>query len=94
MKKALILTIGITLCGSAFAAPVTFTTQQDRQKREVQVTRTNDYYVVSVARSRSITGSLQACYKPTEIHGVGAVIGMQEVNLTERRDQLNVGKLD
>jgi len=31
MKKALILSIGMTLCGSAFAAPVTFTTQQDRQ---------------------------------------------------------------
>jgi hypothetical protein len=31
MKNALILSIGITLCGSALAAPVTFTTQQDRQ---------------------------------------------------------------
>jgi hypothetical protein len=31
MKKVLILSIGMTLCGSAFAAPVTFTTQQDRQ---------------------------------------------------------------
>lgn len=31
MKKSLMLCIGIALCGTAFAAPVTFTTQQDRQ---------------------------------------------------------------